>query len=210
MIKYLILIFILLPLKSIKAQDSPKSKAYRNQEYSIKVNCNNGKVSLSWQKPTGIKFEKIFIEKGDDTASLEVITEFTQETNKENEFNISDMNPLPKGAYYRLKLVKPDGTNLFGPVSYIKCKEVITKMQTGLIETMIYEDMIDITFVSVGAQQYTLVIYDGSGDIVHTHERTCRDGLNHIRLSKKNLYKGVYFSTITIEGKKLTGKFLID
>ncbi|MBD2713724.1 matrixin family metalloprotease [Microvirga sp. STR05] len=146
-----------------------------------------GGVLVSWATTAECVAESFQVQRGRDTTSWQVVAT----VNSPGPYQHLDAQPLPGLAYYRLRLVQPDGTVVFtAPI--LTASTDILAVGPSLYPNPVAEGTLWLQYPAVAEGRANFSVYDAVGRLASSNFLDFQPGLNALSIPAAGLNPGWY------------------
>ncbi len=170
---------------------------------------NNNSVVLDWQTGKELDFDGFEIERSKDGLTWNFLS-FVDGTNNiesDNNYVLTDSDPIPGKSYYRLKLVSKDGNFRYSEVRSV----MINDVHGGLkILPNPVRHATTLKFTHNANEMAIINVIDINGKRMLTRPVVIQSGMNEILLDKLNLTPGIYVLQVVMNERTMNSKMIVQ
>ncbi len=170
---------------------------------------NNNSVVLDWQTGKELDFDGFEIERSKDGLHWNYLT-FVDATNNiesDNNYVLTDSDPVPGKSFYRLKLVSKDGNFRYSEVRSV----MINDVHGGLkILPNPVRSATMLRFTHNVNETAMINVIDINGKRMLSRPVVIQSGMNEILLDKLNLTPGIYVLQVVMNERTMNSKMIVQ
>lgn len=172
----------------------------------------SGYNTLKWTSSSEFNVDKYIIERSENGSDyVEIGNLEAQGLSLEAlNYQFEDMQPLTGTAYYRVKLVRNNGTTISSNTLAIE-QQFMNELEIVKAFPNPADDNLTVVLSSKEESNYQLTLSTLNGQKVFTGNQTVQKGLTYHSINIREFRNGFYFLTVSQEGKVLsTHKIIIE
>lgn len=148
-------------------------------------------VLLEWRSFNEVNTEKYFVEKSRDGRQFTELTHRSATGNNTAAYSVTDFNPAMAVNYYRIKLLKIDGSFEYSNIVQIKFQT--EKVTVTNVQPTVFINALTIDVDAATAEPVFIKLYNVQGKLIRNKSSLLAAGKNTILLDKlSSLHKGIY------------------